>query len=55
MYMYLHNGPMFYNKVYTDLHWQWEPYQLSTAKLEHSFGAIFHQLQIYMIGKKYSR
>ena len=35
------------------MHWQWEPYQALTTKLDPSFGA-FHQSWIYMVGKKHS-
>ena len=35
-----HKGPAFHYKAHTDVHWQWEPYQVPTAKLEHSFGVI---------------
>ena len=35
-----HKGPIFHYKAYTDMHWQWEQYQVPTAKLESSFGTI---------------
>ena len=35
-----HKGPIFHYKAWTDVHWQWEPYQVPTANLGPSFGAI---------------
>ena len=35
-----HKGPIFHYKAYTDVHWQWEPYMVPTAKLEPSIGTI---------------
>ena len=40
MYTCSHKGPIFHYKTKTDVHWQWEPYRIPTAKLEASFGAI---------------
>ena len=39
-YTCTHKGSIFHYKVYTDMHWQCEQYQVSTAKPEPSFGTI---------------
>ena len=45
-----HNGPVFHYKAYMDVYWQWEQYQVATAKLELLL-APFHQSWIYIVNK----
>ena len=40
MFTYIHNGPIFHYKSYTDVYWQWEQYQISIADSESTSGTI---------------
>ena len=46
-----HKGPTFHYKAKADVCYQWERYQVPTAKLESSIGAISPVVVVYMVGK----